>query len=76
MKFTSQAGHINLRETADPEPSLKPNGTAWFQVPSVAVPGRGTGRMKNVHVSGQNRRSNIRCYLSERENTGWQQPEY
>jgi hypothetical protein len=55
MKFTSQAGHINLRGTGDPETGLEPNGTIWFPVPSVAVPGRGTGRMKNVHVSVQNR---------------------
>ena len=54
MEFTSSAGHINLRETADPETGLKPNGTSCFPVPSMAVPNKGTGRMKNIHFSGQN----------------------
>ena len=64
MKFTSPAGHINLRETADPETGLKPNGTVWFPVLSVAVPGKGTGRMKNVHFSGLKRNSGLICHLS------------
>jgi hypothetical protein len=67
MEFTSPAGHINLRETADPETGLKPNGTAWFPV-SAAVPGKGIGRMKNVHFSGLKRDSGLTCQLSRERN--------
>jgi hypothetical protein len=76
MKFTLQAGHINLRETADPEnrPGTK-TVLSGFRFLLWQCPAKEPG-MKNVHVSGQNRRSNLRYYLSERENTGWQQPEY
>jgi len=68
MKITSPAAHINLRETADPVTGLKPNGTVWFPVPSVAVSGKGTGRMKNVHFSGQKRESGLTCHLSRERN--------
>jgi hypothetical protein len=68
MKFTSPAGHINLRKTEDPETGLKPNGTVWFPVPSEAVPGKGTGRMKNVHFSGLKRESGLNCHLSRKRN--------
>ena len=46
MKFTSPAGHINLRETADPETGLKPKRHCLVSGSSVAVPGKGTGKMK------------------------------
>jgi hypothetical protein len=71
MEFTSPAGHINLRETNDPETGLKPNGTSRFPVPSNAVPGKGTERMKNVHFSGQNRNVVSLFICPEKEkNTG------
>ena len=72
MKITSPAAHINLRETADPVTGLKPNGTVWFPVLSVAVSAKGTGRMKNVHFSGQKRESGLTCHLSrEKPAASW-----
>ena len=73
MKFTSQAGHINLRETADPETGLKPIRHCLVSRFFCGSASQRNRKMINVHFSGLEWKSGLPC-ISQREKNKRQHP--